>query len=1088
MSGTTSTAQTVQTYYQNILFRTGATSEVQGWVNGVTNQGLTLATVESDFVSSTEAQTYVVPIVEMYQADLGRAADTAGLAGWVHLAETGVSMATINADIQASAEGQAYIGGTTFTTTTATAFVTKLYANILNRTPDSGSSGWITALTSGTMTAAQVENAILASTEAQKDMATATTNYLLQIGSGLSVSGSLYSATGTPGTTYTLTAGGSVNLTGNNNVINGTYDGLGTNLGSYGAGTTITAASGSTGNTLNLADIGTGASNDPNAVAGASVSGIQTLNIVSGKAVTTNMASGLAGFSGLTALNIKDVGGTTATAAGTTAVNVTDVATNGGAEDVSGGAAVSVTTTSTTSGGQVNVGTNFLNAVVPAGAITVTVNTNSANSIAAPAITTKGGTTVSVTENLATTDTSGTVTTIGGAVNVTGTSATTSVSVTQTPAAPASNVAPIVEGVQDGGVTITDAGWLTNKAGTITSVTLSSYGVATIDDNALANLSLAGTGLGVTINDNLAPATATTLALAISGLTDTVGLTDTNNEISTINVTTGGSSASKLASITDTGLTTLAVSGTQQLVITSATGGAALSTVTVSGGAGLGVTLAAGTTFTSTSTGTDVVTITAPATKAVTGNGTASEEIVWNSGTAPAAGTSYLGSSVTGFKVFGVGANVGSAGNETFDMSKLTGFTGGLDVQANINAATIQFINVGAATPLSIDGGVNSTIVYQTSDSNGPTDTVAVTLGGASTKAGFTVTGLTLEDSVLNGIGTVAITSNASTSKAANVINTLTDASLTSLSVAGTGGLTIAGPFTDAATSLTINGTSSGAAPITFGGGISDTKLATLTLTGTDGITLGTITDGTSGITVSGSGLNATASLTLTGNTSKGSTDSVTLGNGNKDTVIDNGVAVSGATVSITVGNGTGNVVTDTAAQAGATVNITAGTGSNTVTVAGLATNTITFGSHTSGTADAVVVGPNTSGSVVPSAAISGLNLTGSDTIQFTGDVTAGNGGFTVFTAQQINTFGNNPTTISGAVNGILTGAGAADVALHGIGAFQFQGNTYLVEQNNTTGTAFAAGDTLVQLNGAYAFSGNAGTTTAAAGVIHLNG
>ena len=53
---------------------------------------------------------------------------------------------------------------------------------------------------------------------------------------------------------------------------------------------------------------------DPTNIAGVTVSGIQTLNINSTESVIANTASSIEGFTGLTALNVNDAGGSTVTA------------------------------------------------------------------------------------------------------------------------------------------------------------------------------------------------------------------------------------------------------------------------------------------------------------------------------------------------------------------------------------------------------------------------------------------------------------------------------------------------------------------------------------------------------------------------------------------------------------------------------------------------------------------------------------------------------------------------------------------------------------------------------------------------------
>src|SRR6185437_1344213 len=178
-----------------------------------------------------------------------------------------------------------------------------------------------------------------------------------------------------------------------------------------------------------------------------------------------------------------------------------------------------------------------------------------------------------------------------------GTSSTTSVTLNQTAAATASVT---VAGVADGNVTINDvnAGSATS-AGTITNVSLANYGAAAINDNGLTALTLAGNGGALTLTDALTAPTVTALALNVNGLNAT-SFVDANNEITTLNVVTGGATGSTISTVTDTSLTTLNVSGTQQLTIGTAP--ASLTSVAVSGGAGVKVALGTAASFASTST------------------------------------------------------------------------------------------------------------------------------------------------------------------------------------------------------------------------------------------------------------------------------------------------------------------------------------------------------------------------------------------------------------------------------------------------------------------------------------------------------
>lgn len=270
------TAQTVQGYYQNILFRPGDQAGVQYWTNQIDNVGYTDAQVENAIATSSEAQTYVAPIVQLYAADLGRAADTSGLSYWVHQYEGGMSLSAIDTAIQTSTEGKAYIGnGGTITSANATAFVTKLYSNILDRAPDSsGLSYWVQQLTAttGALTPGQVEDAFRTSAEAQATLPAATTNYLLTIGSGGSVTGSLFNTSGTPGQTFTLMPGVD-NLTGtaNNDTFIGTVGGGNPTLN---PGDSINGNGGT--NTLKIVDTAGGYSND---LAGVTLSNVQTVSV-----------------------------------------------------------------------------------------------------------------------------------------------------------------------------------------------------------------------------------------------------------------------------------------------------------------------------------------------------------------------------------------------------------------------------------------------------------------------------------------------------------------------------------------------------------------------------------------------------------------------------------------------------------------------------------------------------------------------------------------------------------------------------------------------------------------------------------------
>ena len=271
----------------------------------------------------------------------------------------------------------------------------------------------------------------------------------------------------TPGQTFTLTTGvdapgigvfaaptaGLGPITGNNNLVVGTYNGTGA---TYNPGDQIIGPVTGTGNALTLYDlVVTATPSNPTNIAGITVSNIQTLNIVSGEAVTANTASSVEGFSGLTALNVSssDNGAAvdTITAGATTAIQVTDVTTAGVIADL------------TVTGGS-----------------TITISeANGGNSNSGQAIAVNSGT------------------------------GTIGVSVTQTETSPS----------HDQSVFITDANYAAGTtAGVITSVTLNGLDNrnATIYDSALANLiisNVAAAGAAVTITEGAYASPATTLNL-----------------------------------------------------------------------------------------------------------------------------------------------------------------------------------------------------------------------------------------------------------------------------------------------------------------------------------------------------------------------------------------------------------------------------------------------------------------------------------------------------------------------------------------------------------------------------------------------
>jgi hypothetical protein len=900
-------------------------------------------------------------------------------------------------------------------------------------------------------------------------------------------------------------------ITGNNNLVIGTNSTLT-------PGDQIIAPVGGTGNTLTLADAGVGGAYNPTNIAGATVSNISIFNIASSEAVTANTATGSEGFTGLTALNVISTDGganvDTITAAATTAVTVTDTTT-----------------------------------------AAVTAN-----------LTVNGGSTVTISEANGTNDSHAkTITVLGG-------TGTTTVSVTQTE----------TNATLDQAVTITDTNeGAGTKAGVITSVTLNGLDAqaTAINDSALANLSISNVAAGgdtVTITEGAWTSPATTLNLTLSA-DKALTVNDAGSKYTTLAITTGatastltegagftavtaetvaGASVLTQTAHAMTALKTIAISGAAGLTDSDLNNGALAALVTVTDTSSGAVTVSLTDTLTAfsgaTGTGTEIVTITADATKAITGDGVATSEVVFNNTAATFTSTS-TGANVTGFKVLGVGAS----GSGTFNVaaSPFAGYTS-LDDQGSTTGA-VSFTNVTAGTPLAIDAtNSGGNVTYQLATAGTASTAVNVTIGLSAAQAailgltatagGFSVVGgganqLTLWDSSFVGLANVNFTVNNATAGSAETINLLNDQSLASMSVAGTGDLTITTAYTDTLAALSIADNSTSTAGLTFTGGITDNALTTLAFAGsnTAAMNINTLTDAATSLTVTDSyagnvnighfagsaamatesftntgagtltvgsgtaGDTAVQSLTLVGNVSDyhgGGTGqdtynggiTVTGGTDNAvvvfETTAGGGANAAGKVDSITLGNGNDIVFDAGGGTALGTINITLGTGADTVivgTATTSGTNTVIFGAHALATADAISVGATAASTTVIST-ITGLNsiLAGSDTITFLGDGAAT--GAVVNENAAISTYlsvNHLTATLANDVAAVLSGSGG-DLAQHAIGEFVFSGTQYVIEQAQATGTALGGADTLVALVGMTVTA----ASSAAAGILTLHG
>ena len=146
-----STSSTITTYFQKILFRDPTTSELSSWTSSVGSGTLTLDQVRAQLVASTEATSFVDPVIRLYQAAFGRVPESDGALDFYadRLRAGTAAVVDIAANFAASPEFAARYG----TTGPSAAYITALYVNVLGRTPAASEVDWY--LNSG-MTTAQM--------------------------------------------------------------------------------------------------------------------------------------------------------------------------------------------------------------------------------------------------------------------------------------------------------------------------------------------------------------------------------------------------------------------------------------------------------------------------------------------------------------------------------------------------------------------------------------------------------------------------------------------------------------------------------------------------------------------------------------------------------------------------------------------------------------------------------------------------------------------------------------------------------------------------------------------------------------------
>jgi len=634
--------------------------------------------------------------------------------------------------------------------------------------------------------------------------------------------------------------------------------------------------------------------------------------------------------------------------------------------------------------------------------------------------------------------------------------------------------------------TATTAG---TAGGTITTVALNNYGAANISSPVLSNLTLTGVGgtLGL-YKGGLASATNTALTLNVNNLSGTNTITDNSAQYTTLNIVTGATKSS-LTGFTDASLKTLNVSGSSVLTVTNAT---SATTINVSGTAGYtGSINATTTTFTDSGSGTSVITIAADATKKITSGTGTGDEIIANFTGATAANT---GANVIGFNILGITTNTGTQDASVYGSSIRT-----IDVTASGITSVLSKVNQGASITLAAAATTTTALTVGYADVQGATDSTTITFAGpTASKANFAqaaqaITSLTLADANSIGIGTINIVDNNVVVNFANdAIATLVDSNVSNLNVSGIGGITIgAAAFTNAATSMTINNTDTNAAGLVLS--MTDNSLGTLNVTGTGKTTL-TLTDtvagtlaitnsGTGSLTVSDGAGTAAANLLLTGAMTATFTDanvrSLSLAANQTVTFTDSGTTgtvISGASDNnavtlylsgtgaastvvdtITLGNGNNSII-DT--ERASTVNVTVGTGQNLIQVGALVGNNnsqtgafnINLGTPTTGFN--LIEVNNAGGNFATAANYVVTGATTGTEILFENDPLSVSG---TLTATSLTGAAN----VAGAISTLETAASAAHSVAWGV----YGGSTYVVD-TLAAGGASATNSTVVQLSG----------------------
>ncbi|NYE61700.1 S-layer protein [Duganella sp. 1224] len=768
--------------------------------------------------------------------------------------------------------------------------------------------------------------------------------------------------------------------------------------------------------------------------------GIDTLNIIDTSTGGSFTVAPSAKVQNIEIANITSASNTvTADVSGWTGLTNANVVSTGGATLTAATTTAVAETDSALAGGAIVISggssANVSASKVVAGTITVggvtgdVVVTAAATAGAANAsvgtVTVNGGKTVTVTENLTGSTADTTKTVAGGAINVNGTGITTTVSVKQTASAAAtSTVGSIATGV----VTIKDANFNSaTTAGTITTATVDGYKTgSSVQSNALTSLTLANSDAAATIsviaNAAAAVAAPTTLNLTVNNAAGTLDLENSANAANQVYKTLNVTTATKDSALAVTGaiVQTLAISGTNAVDMSGSTL-TALKTVTVSGAAGVkGDFSGANVTSVDASASTGKNTVIVDATKA-TYKGGAGVDVVTLTAAAP-------------LKAVTLGA-----GDDTIILQSLA-TTNGVTIDGGTGTNTVQTTyalassNTDAHTELvnfsklAVSGAIDTSTTAGTINLvNFGTKSYIDILGNITTAAA----GKDLTIASLDSNGTVEF--NGAATGAGNIIVAVNNASSNTADV-----LTVK-----------LNATAAGAANA-FG-----TVVAANVETVNVNSTTGDTTAAKIAADVNTVAVNAAAATTVvaTGNVALDLTGSTLT-----------------AVTKVDASAATGGVKVDLSAAAAA-VTYLGGSGVDTVKLSSLA-NTVTLG----GGKDVVDASAATSTATVFSTI---KDLAAGDTVKFAAVTNDINGVAWVSGAK----LGAAITSPFGDIFSLLNAATAGNAG-HAVTWFQFNGDTYVVQDNAAAGTFTAGSDLLIKLTGIHDLSNSTLTTAGALTVV----